>query len=65
MADDMNRGGPYIAGVRDSCPSRAETDPGWIDSRDLFRCRDEIVIKHGGQMYRLRITRYGKLILNK
>jgi len=36
-----------------------------IDSRDLFRGRQEICIEHLGQVYRLRITRQGKLILTK
>lgn len=40
-------------------------NPTWIDSRVLFGCRDEVVIRHGDQMYRLKITRHGKLILNK
>jgi len=39
--------------------------PAWIDSQSIFGGRDEVVIKHGDQLYRLRITRYGKLILNK
>jgi len=34
-------------------------------STDLFRGRDELVIEHDGARYRLRITRQGKLILNK
>ena len=47
-------------------PGRPEpVDSAWIDSRDLFGGRDELVIRHGDQMYRLRITRYGRLILNK
>lgn len=36
-----------------------------IDSQDLFRGRQEICIEHLGQVYRLRITRQGKLILTK
>ena len=36
-----------------------------IDSRDLFGERREIVIEHDGSLYRLKITRQGKLILNK
>jgi hemin uptake protein HemP len=34
-------------------------------SADLFRGAREIIIKHGDQHYRLRITKAGKLILNK
>lgn len=36
-----------------------------IDSRDLFAGENEIGIAHAGETYRLRITRQGKLILNK
>jgi hemin uptake protein HemP len=36
-----------------------------IDSRTLFHGATEIVIEHQGAQYRLRVTRQGKLILNK
>jgi hemin uptake protein HemP len=36
-----------------------------IDSRALFAGEHEIGIVHAGETYRLRITRQGKLILNK
>jgi hemin uptake protein HemP len=36
-----------------------------IASRALFAGRHEIVIAHGGDEYRLRITKAGKLILTK
>ena len=32
---------------------------------DLSRCGDEIWIEHRGQLYRLRQTRHGKLVLTK
>ncbi|WP_373653843.1 hemin uptake protein HemP [Schlesneria sp. DSM 10557] len=32
---------------------------------DLSRAGREVLIEHEGQMYRLRTTRNGKLILNK
>lgn len=35
------------------------------ESRDLFRGATEIGIEHDGAIYRLKITRQGKLILNK
>ena len=35
------------------------------DSSDLFRGATEISIEHDGSIYRLKITRQGKLILNK
>lgn len=36
-----------------------------LDSRELFRHGDEILIEHDGALYRLRRTRNGKLILTK
>lgn len=36
-----------------------------VKSRDLFAGRTEICIEHEGAVYRLKITRQGKLILNK
>jgi len=35
------------------------------ESSDLFRGASEIGIEHDGAIYRLKITRQGKLILNK
>jgi hemin uptake protein HemP len=36
-----------------------------VRSSDLFRGGKELVIRHGSEEYRLRITRTGKLILTK
>jgi hemin uptake protein HemP len=36
-----------------------------VRSTDLFQGGKEIVIRHGSEEYRLRITRAGKLILTK
>jgi hemin uptake protein HemP len=36
-----------------------------VESRDLFRGENEILIAHDGAIYRMKITRQGKLILNK
>ena len=36
-----------------------------IDSRDLFLGTREIIIAHGGDVYRLRLTAQNKLILTK
>ena len=36
-----------------------------VRSEDLFSARTEIVIVHNGERYRLRLTRRGKLILQK
>jgi hemin uptake protein HemP len=56
-------------GRTDSSRGRQGADKGhtphWIDSQALLGDRDEVLIRHGDQMYRLRVTRQGKLILNK
>ncbi len=36
-----------------------------VESRDLFCGANEILIAHDGSIYRMKITRQGKLILNK
>lgn len=36
-----------------------------IESRDLFGDSREVAIEHDGALYRLKITKQGKLILNK
>lgn len=38
---------------------------GMLDSARLFAEGNEVTIRHEGQLYRLRLTRNGKLILNK
>lgn len=63
------------AGVRDVTDKNvAENDgpacadapgPTPISTRELFGKGHEVLIDHEGSLYRLRITRQGKLILNK
>ena len=36
-----------------------------IESDYLFATKNEVQIRHGGEVYLLRVTRNGKLILNK
>lgn len=36
-----------------------------LRSEDILQGQKEIVIEHGGQRYRLRVTAAGKLILTK
>ncbi|URK88951.1 hemin uptake protein HemP [Rhizobium sp. RCAM05350] len=36
-----------------------------VESHELFRGGNEILIAHEGAIYRMKITRQGKLILNK
>lgn len=42
-----------------------ETQLKTYGSRELFDGSREVGIEHGGSLYRLKITRQGKLILNK
>lgn len=44
---------------------RERDEPADLDTRQLFGGRTEIRIAHNNEIYRLRITRAGKLILNK
>lgn len=48
---------------RHSPPPAAAASP--LESAALFGGRNEILIAHGGETYRLRRTRQGKLILTK
>jgi len=42
-----------------------QSPPLTVDSKALFGANNEIFILHDGATYRLKITRFGKLILNK
>lgn len=46
-------------------PDRPESPAKVIPATELFGERREVVIEHDGERYRLRITRRGKLILQK
>lgn len=52
---------------QDELPAAAPTNQHQriIESRELFRGDTEILISHDGAIYRMKITRQGKLILNK
>ena len=43
----------------------AAARPAIVRTEDLFGARREVIIKHGQEEYRLRITRTDKLILTK
>lgn len=43
----------------------ASVPPVVIDAAQLFQGGNEIALRHGDAIYRLKITRFGKLILNK
>lgn len=48
-----------------TAPPRSQPAAGEFDSRELMRGQREVLIRHGGQVYRLRHTRNDKLILVK
>ena len=50
---------------RQSQPSKGDQAPRTIDSAELLQGAREVVIRHGKETYRLRLTRQGKLILHK
>ncbi|MDI9237363.1 hemin uptake protein HemP [Lysobacter sp. LF1] len=52
---------PIAAVAAPSLPFAA----GLVDSDDLLRGGREVLIRHGGEVYRLRHTRNDKLILTK
>ncbi|MCX5580944.1 hemin uptake protein HemP [Kaistia terrae] len=53
-----------LAGVAQESPVSG-SGPRVISSGDLLNGAREIIIRHVGEDYRLRLTRAGKLILNK
>lgn len=50
---------------RDGGEPRRPPDDTALDSSRLFAGRKEVRIRHAGEVYLLRLTRNGKLILNK
>jgi hemin uptake protein HemP len=58
-------GRPYTPVIEPMRPRPPQTPPRTLSSESLFDGRTEISIDHGGSIYRLKITRQGKLILNK
>ena len=56
-------------GVRDRTGHRSPVRPlasaPVIDSAQLLADGKEVQIRHAGEVYRLRVTKNGKLILNK
>lgn len=55
---------PHRSADKRSAPEPSG-EPAVIDSARLLAGRNEIRIRHEGQVYRLRVTKNGKLILNK
>jgi hemin uptake protein HemP len=62
MVDGPRHDREAASAGREDAPQEA---PRMVDSACLFgNCR-EVGIRHRGEVYRLRVTRNGKLILNK
>ncbi len=70
MAGESGKTSLFAAEVASGRPraragTAADTAPEVIGSRALFGARREILIRHEGTIYRLRITSKDKLILTK
>jgi hemin uptake protein HemP len=62
-SSDMQQGQRDRTGHRSGVRPLAGTPV--IDSAQLLADRKEVQICHAGEVYRLRVTKNGKLILNK
>jgi hemin uptake protein HemP len=62
--DDTERGGNQ-AGTTSSATRSVTVTGNRVDSRDVFSGDREIIIAHGEDTYRLRLTSQNKLILTK
>lgn len=53
--------------VPDNCKQSGKPSPPPLihDSSQLFGAGREVIIRHAGEFYRLRVTRQNKLILTK
>jgi hemin uptake protein HemP len=54
--------------TQDDCPAVVQLTsklPRTVSSRDLFGGQKLVIIRHGQEDYRLRVTAAGKLILTK
>jgi hemin uptake protein HemP len=61
----MNNNDSIFPDRAPALPSESEETPKVVSTLDLFEGTREICIEHEGERYRLRITRRGKLILQK
>jgi hemin uptake protein HemP len=64
-ADKNNRENPDGSANTSAGARSIELADNRVDSRALFVDTREIVISHGGETYRLRLTAQNKLILTK
>ena len=56
---------PRLLPPRDARADMADGLPPSVDSRELLAGRRELIIRHGEETYRLRVTASNKLILTK
>jgi len=52
-------------GTDDATPETADPVLRVVDSSLIFGADTEVLIRHEGELYRIRITRRGRLILQK
>ena len=64
IINDMSQPEP-LGTSHPPAPARAPDDTRQFDSQALFGAARELLIRHNGALYRLRMTRAGKLILTK
>lgn len=65
MQDDLSRRQKDVARTSDPEAERTSDRMTVVDSAQLFADRREVRIRHRGEVYRLLMTKNGKLILNK
>ncbi|WP_247322332.1 hemin uptake protein HemP [Bradyrhizobium sp. 141] len=65
MSGDGNGGAAESAGSPSPTTRTLTMRGSRIDSRELFAAEREIIIAHGEDLYRLRLTSQNKLILTK
>ena len=64
IINDMSQPEP-LGTSHSPAPVRTADDTRQLDSQVLFGAARELLIQHNGALYRLRMTRAGKLILTK
>lgn len=61
----MNSSSPKSPLSLNAVAAASRTDSSELSSEKLLRGRREVLIRHGVEQYRLRLTRMNKLILTK
>lgn len=61
----MTQSAPPSQAPQPEPQSAAAPTPPALDSSQLLGGRKQVAINHGGELYSLRLTRNGKLILTK